>query len=113
PRCSGVNSHAMKFMTTAVLAGVIVLSARWEVMPHSPLPFGPPMTPTVEVPRASGDVAVVMGGSGNTPYLPVKPAEFSCGIRQLPPHKMPTLPWMSMDCGLSGGEVAFGFEQAS
>ena len=103
----------MKFMTTAVLAGVIVLSARWEVMPHSPLPFGPPMTPTVEVPRASGDVAVVMGGSGNTPYLPVKPAEFSCGIHQLPPHKMPTLPWMSMDCGLSGGEVAFGFEQAS
>ena len=103
-----MNSHAMKFITVAVLAGVIVLSARWEVMLHWPLPFGPPMTPTVEVPSASGELAVVMGGSGNTPNLPVKPAEPSCGIHQLPPHSTPTLPWMSMDCGLSGGEVAFG-----
>ena len=66
------------------------------------------MTPTVEVPSASGELTVVMGGSGNTPNLPVKPAELSCGIHQLPPHSMPTLPWMSRDCGLSGGEVAFG-----
>src|SRR5580700_3946134 len=103
----------MKFMTVAVLAGVIVLSARWEVILHSPLPFGPPMTPTVEVPSATGVDAVVMGGSGNTPYLPVKPAESSWGIHQLPPHKMPTLPWTSMDCGLSGGVVVLGFEHAS
>jgi len=32
----GVNSQAMKFMTVAVLAGVMVLSARWEVMLHWP-----------------------------------------------------------------------------
>lgn len=108
-----MNSQAMKFMATAVLAGVIVLSARCEVMLHSPLPFGPPMTPTVEVPSASGVVADVMGGSGNTPNLPVKPAESSCGIHQLPPQRMPTLPWMSVDCGLSGGVVVLGFEHAS
>src|SRR6185437_1414075 len=100
----------MKFMTTAVLAGVIVLSAFWDVMLHSPLPFGPPMTPTVDVPEASDVEVVVIGGSGKTAYFPVKPAESSCGIHQLPPQRMPTLPWISMDCGLSGGEVVFGFE---
>src|SRR5215472_6056776 len=113
PRCAGVNSQATKFMTVAVLAAVIVLSACCEVTPHWPLPFGPPIMPTVEVPSASGEVSDVMGGSGNTPYLPVKPAESSCGMYQLPPHKMPTLPWTSMDCGLSGGVVVFGLEHAS
>ena len=108
-----MNSQARKFITVAVLAGVMVLSACCEVTPHWPLPFGPPMTPTVEVPMASGLVAVVIGGSGNTPNLSVKPAEFSCGIYQLPPHSMPTLPWISSDCGLSGGVVAFGSWQAS
>ena len=57
-------------------------------------------------------MAEVIGGSGNTPYLPVKPAESSCGIHQLPPHSMPTLPWMSSGCGLSGGVVVLGFWQA-
>ena len=104
--------QARKFITVAVLAGVMVLSARWEVMLHWPLPFGPPMTPSVEVPRPSGVDAEVMGGSGNTPNLPVKPAELSCGIHQLPPQSMPTLPWTSSGCGLSGGVVTFGFWQA-
>ena len=54
-----------------------------------------------------------MGGSGNTPYLSEKPAESSCGMYQLPPHKMPTLPWISSDCVLSGGVVSVGMEQAS
>ena len=90
-----------------------MLSACWEVTPHWPLPFGPPIRPTVEVPGPSGVDADVIGGSGNTPYLSVKPAEFSCGMYQLPPHKMPTLPWMSSDCVLSGGVVAVGAEQAS
>src|SRR5436853_6224569 len=103
----------MKFITVAVLAGVIVLSARWEVMLHWPLPFGPPMTPTVEVPSASGVVAVVIGGSGNTPYLSVNPAVFSCGMYQLPPHRTPTLPWTSSAWVLRGGVVEFGGLHAS
>src|SRR2546423_15422301 len=95
-------------MTVAVLAGVIVLSARWEVMLHWPLPFGPPMTPSVEVPRPNGVDAEVIGGSGNTPNLPVKPAEAGWGIHQLPPQSMPTLPWMSSGCGVCGGGGGFG-----
>ena len=72
PRCCGVNSQARKFITVAVLAGVMVPSARCEVTPHWPLPLGPPIMPTVGVPVASGLVAEVIGGSGKTPYLPVK-----------------------------------------
>ena len=34
-----------------------------------------------------------------------KPAEFSCGMYQLPPHSMPTLPWVSSDSVVSGGVV--------
>src|SRR5438105_3634752 len=96
----------MKFITVAVLAGVIVLSARWEVMLHWPLPFGPPMTPTVEVPSGCGELTVVLGGSGNTPSLLVKPAGLICGIHQLPPHSTPTLLCMSRDCGISVGDVS-------
>ena len=58
-------------------------------------------------------VALVIGGSGKTPYLSVKPAEFSCGKYQLPPHSTPTLPWTSSDWVDSGGVVTFGLEQAS
>ena len=109
-----MNSQATKFITVAVFCGVIEWSACCEVTPHWPLPFGPPMMPTVEAPVASGVVAVVMGGSGNTPNLPVeKPAELSCGMNQLPPHSTPTLPWASSDWVLSGGVVALGLEQAS
>ena len=57
-------------MTVAVLAGVIVLSAFCEVIPHCPLPLGPPMTPRVMVLRAYAVVAEVIVGSGKTPYLP-------------------------------------------
>src|SRR6202035_508839 len=103
----------MKFMTVAVLAVVIVLSACCEVTPHWPLPFGPPIMPTVDAPLASGLVALVIGGSGKTPYLSVKPAEFSCGKYQLPPHSTPTLPWISSDSVDSGGVVLVGAVQAS
>ena len=100
-------------MTVLVLAGVMLWSACWEVTPHWPLPFGPPMIPMVEVPVASGLLAVVIGGSGNTPYLSVKPAEFICGMNQEPPQTMPTLPWMSRAWVLSGGVLAVGLEHAS
>ena len=109
-----MNSQARKFITTLVLAGVMVWSACSEVTPHWPLPFGPPMMPLVEMPVASGVLAVVIGGSGNTPNLLVeKPAELSCGMYQLPPHSTPTLPWISSDWVLSGGWAAVGAEQAS
>ena len=63
---------------------------------------------------ASGLLAVVIGGSGNTPNLDVgKPTELSWGMYQLPPHSSPTLPWASSDWELSGGVVAFGIAQAS
>src|SRR5579871_4619207 len=103
PRCCGVNSQARKSITVAVFAGVIEESACWEVTPHWPLPFGPPIMPTVEAPVASGLLALVMAGSGKTPYLSEKPAELSCGKYQLPPHSTPTLPWMSRDWVDSGG----------
>src|SRR5215470_11796724 len=88
PRCCGVNSQARKSITVAVLAGVMELSACCEVTPHWPLPFGPPIMPTVEVPSPNDVESLVIGGSGKTPYFPVKPSEFSCGKYQLPPHNM-------------------------
>src|ERR1700739_2457619 len=102
PRCCGVNSQARKFITVAVLAAVIVLSACCEVTPHWPLPFGPPIMTTVDAPVASRLLALVIAGSWKTPYLSVKPAEFSCGKYQLPPHSTPTLPWISSDSVDSG-----------
>src|SRR5262249_28722834 len=113
PRCCGVNSQAMKFITVAVLAGVMELSAFCEVMLHWPLPFGPPIMPTVGVPLASGGGSEGIVGSGGAAYLPVKPAEFSWGNSQLPPHSTPTLPWISSDSVDSGGVVVFGELHAS
>ena len=113
PRWAGVNSQARKSITVFVFCGVIEESAFWEVTPHCPAPLGPPIRPTVEVAVASGAVSVVIGGSGKTPNLLVKPAEFSWGMYQLPPHSTPTLPWISSDSVLSGGVVAVGAEQAS
>src|ERR1700739_4217400 len=77
PRCCGVNSQATKFITVAVLAAVMLLSACCEITPPAPFPCGRPIMPTVDAPVASGELAPVIGGSGKTPYLPEKPPESS------------------------------------
>ena len=96
-RCCGVSSHAMKFITVAVLAGVIVLSALGGDAPLA-VAFRAADDPDRGGSSASGELAVVMGGSG-TPRTCGEVSRVELGIHQLPPHSMPTLPWMSGTAG--------------